>query len=48
MKFKDRPFYRRKYQNELIEELTGKSIRAVQATMKRKRITLREYLKVNL
>lgn len=44
MKYKERTFYRRKYQNELIEELTGKNIRAVQATMRRKGITLKEYL----
>jgi hypothetical protein len=39
-----RPYYRAKYRNELIEEVTGKKIRAVQMMMRRKGWSLKEYL----
>ena len=36
MRIKHKPFYRRKYRNELIEEVTGMGIRAFQAMVRRR------------
>lgn len=44
MEQKDRPFYRKKYRNELIEELTGYPIRRVRNQLRRKGWDIGQYL----
>ena len=45
MHTKDRPYYRKKYQWELAEELTGRSKQAISKLMRRKGIDLVEAIK---
>lgn len=48
MKIKERPFYRKKYQLELAETLTGKPGYLIRQIMRRKEIDLSEAIKYYL
>lgn len=41
---KEKPFYRSKYQFELVETLTGKRKEAIKRTMQRKKMSLTDYI----
>jgi len=45
-KTKERPHYKKKYQNELAEEITGRNIKSIQMLMIRHEITLAEAIKL--
>jgi hypothetical protein len=48
MKYKDRPFYKKKYQFELAEEVTDRSKEAIKKMMIRKAMSLADTIKYYL